>query len=159
MGRPGDRLLFETIFSLFSEVFINYFMLTLRKIDYTAQTVLGIITVLSLPIFFAYGLLAGLFLLGSWQLFSAFFNTSSFLSSGLGRHICNYWKFTGLVFAFLFLCIPVSGLFKPDEVQLLGAVAVAGSIPLSVYYMVIYKKLIGHFVLRHELSGLLRSKH
>ena len=134
-------------------------MLTLRRIDYAAQYFLGVIMVLSLPVFFAYGFLAGLLLLGSWQLFSAFFNTSSFLRSGLGRQICNYWKFTGLVFAFLFLCIPLSRLFNPDDVQVLGAVAIAGSIPVAVYYMVIYKKLIGHFALRHELSGLLRSKH
>lgn len=134
-------------------------MLTLRKIDFVVQFVFGFIMVLSFPVFFAFGFPAGLLLLGSWQLLSAFFNTSSFRSSGLGRQIWNYWKFTGLVFAFFCLCIPLSSVLKQDDVRLLSTFAISASLPVAVYYMVIYKRLIGHFALRHELSGLLRSKH
>jgi TRAP-type uncharacterized transport system fused permease subunit len=66
---------------------------------------------------------------------------------------------TGLVFAFLFLCVPLSELFDPDDVQVIAVVAVVGSVPVAVYYLTIYNKLIKHFELRNELGGLVKSKH
>lgn len=131
----------------------------LRKIDYSVQLVLGVIMLLSLPVFFLYGFLAGLFLLGFIQLVSAVSNTSGFLTNGLGNEICNYWKYTGLIFASLFLCIPLAELFNPDDVQVLGAIGITASVPVSVYYLNIYKKLIRHLAFKNELEGLIKSKH
>jgi hypothetical protein len=134
-------------------------MLLLRKADYYIEFVLGILMLLSIPILFFYGFLAGLFVMGCWQLFSASVNTNSFLAAGLSKQICTYWKWTGVVMAFLFLCIPLSNFFNPDNVQVLGAIALSGSVPVAIYYLTIYKKLIGHFELRQELSGIIKSHH
>jgi hypothetical protein len=134
-------------------------MLLLRKTDYYIEFVLGILMLLSIPVLFFYGFLAGLFVMGCWQLFSAAINTNSFLTAGFSKQICTYWKWAGVVMAFLFLCIPLSELFKTDDVQVLGAIAVAGSIPIAIYYIIIYKKLIDHFELRQELSGIIKSHH
>lgn len=114
---------------------------------------------LSVPVLFYFGFPAGLFLLGCWQLLSAFFNTSCFYNNGMGYQICSYWKYAGLIFTLLFVSVPLAGLLNPDDVQVLAAVAVMAAIPVAVYYLKIYKKLIGHLVLRHELGGLIRSKH
>ena len=127
-------------------------MLLFRRIDHSVQWILGTGMLISLPGFLPYGFLAGLFLMGCWQLFSASLNTKSFLYNGLGKEICSYWKFTGLVFACLFLCIPLAELFDPDDVQVLGAVAVSAGAPIAVYYLLIYKKLIHHPELRKELG-------
>jgi hypothetical protein len=134
-------------------------MMRLRKTDHSIQCVLGFILLLSLPALLFYGFLAGLFLLGCWQLLSAFFNTSSFYYNGMGYQICSYWKYTGLIFVILFLWILLAKPVNPDDVQVLAVVAVTAAIPVAVYYLNIYKKLIGHLVLRNELGGLLRSKH
>ena len=131
----------------------------LRKTDHRIQCVLGLTLLFSLPALLFYGFLAGLFLLGCWQLLSAFFNTSSFYNNGMGYQICFYWKYTGLIFVLLFLCILFSKPLNPGNVQVLAVVAFTAAIPVAVYYLNIYKKLIGHLVLRNELGGLLRSKH
>ena len=134
-------------------------MIRLRKIDHGIQCVLGVIMFLSVPVSFFYGFLAGFFLLGCWQLFSAFFNTRSFYNNGMGYQICSYWKYTGLLFALLFIGIQLSKLVNPGDVQLLAATVVTAAVPVAVYYLHIYRKLISHLVLRDELSGLIRSKH
>jgi hypothetical protein len=103
--------------------------------------------------------MAGLFLMGCWQLFSAAVNTRAFLSYGLPVEIGKYWTCTGLVMGALFLCVPLADLFDPDDVQVLAGVAVVGAIPVAVYYLVIYRKLIDHIIVRREVSGLIKSKH
>lgn len=134
-------------------------MLTLRKIDHGFQTTLGIIMILSLPVLLLYGFLAGLFLMGFIQLISAVSNTSAFLANGMGPQICNYWKYTGLVIASLFICVPLAEIFNPDDVQVIGAFGIAGAVPVAAYYLHIYKKLIGHLSFKNELGGLIKSKH
>lgn len=134
-------------------------MLLLRKTDYYIQYITGIIMLLSIPVLFFYGFLAGLFIMGCWQLFSASINTTGFLSAGLSKYICTYWKWTGIVMACLFLCVPLAELFKADDVQVLGGVAVVASIPVAIYYLFIYNKLLAHLELRKELGGLLKSNH
>ena len=134
-------------------------MRTLKKIDYYLQCTLGVMMILSIPILFLFGFLAGLFLLGFWQLVSAVLNTNSFMRSGLAKEIMNYWKYTGLVMATLFACVPLSWLFDPDDIQVVGVVAVIASVPVGCYYLSIYHKLLEALKLRHELSGLVKSKH
>jgi hypothetical protein len=114
-------------------------MLLLRKIDYTLQLALACLMILSIPFFFFFGFMAGLFLMGCWQLLSAVSNTNSFIRSGLSKEIINYWKFTGIVMASLFACFPLSTVFG--------------------YYLRIYNKLIDALKMRHELGGLIKSKH
>lgn len=134
-------------------------MLFIRKADYYFQFTVGIIMLLSIPVLFIYGFFAGLFFMGCWQLFSASFNTSSFMGAGLSKEIGSYWKWTGIVMASLFLCVPLAELFKADDVQVLGGFAVVASIPVAIYYLSIYNKLLAHLALRNELGGLLKSNH
>ncbi len=134
-------------------------MITLRKIDLYIQVALGILTILSIPFLYLYGLLGGLLILGCWQLFSASLNTNSFLATGYGKRICTYWKWNGIAIALLFLCIPLSWLFNPDNVQVLGAIAISGAIQIAIFYIVIYMQLIDHLNLRDELSGVIKSHH
>jgi len=134
-------------------------MLLIRKIDHAAQLVLCVMAILLFPVFLLFGFLAGLFLLGFWQLLSASLNTNSFLANGLGTQICTYWKFTGLIFASLFICVPLSRLFNPDDVQVLAGIGIAASVPVAFYYLNIYKKLIDTFSFKTELGGLIKSKH
>lgn len=132
-------------------------MLLLRKIDYYGQCTLGIIMLLSIPVLFWYGVAAGLFIVGCWQLFSASFNTVSFLHAGMSNQIGTYWKWTGIIIALLFLCYPLSVVFDPDDVQVIAGIAVAVAIPVAWYYLHIYTRLFTHLSLRHELGGILKS--
>ena len=134
-------------------------MKLLRKIDYYSQVILGIAMLLSIPVLLHYGFLAGLFVMGCWQLLSAFFNTGSFLAVGMGKEICRYWKFTGLIFAALFLCFPLSYIFDPDDVQVLGAVGISAAVPLACYYIFIYKLMMNHYEIRQEIGTIIKSKH
>jgi hypothetical protein len=134
-------------------------MTLLRKADYYFQFAVGIIMLLSIPVLFFYGFFAGLFFMGCWQLFSASLNTSSFLTASLSKEIGTYWKWAGIVMACLFLCVPLTELFNADDVQVLGGIAVAASIPVAIYYLFIYKRLLAHLALRKELGGLLKSNH
>jgi hypothetical protein len=131
----------------------------LRKFDYYGQCILAVMMFISIPILFFYGFLAGLFVLGCWQLLSAAANTYTFLLHGRSRLICNYWRWTGIVMAFLFLCIPLSKVFNPDDVQVLGVIAIIASIPLAWYYLRIYYRLIQFMKAKTELGALIRSKH
>ncbi len=134
-------------------------MLTLRKIDYYSQFALGIIMLVSIPVLFIYGFLAGLFILGCWQLLSASLNTGCFIASGHSRQIGTYWKWTGILMAMIFACFPLSEMFDPDDVQVLAGIAVVGSVPVAYYYLDIYHNLIETIKLKEELSGLVKSNH
>jgi hypothetical protein len=134
-------------------------MRTLKKIDYHLQCMLGILMLLSVPFFFLFGFMAGLFLMGFWQLVSAILNTNCFMYSGLTKEIVNYWKYTGMVMAALFACVPLSSIFNPDDVQVLAGIGIVASVPVACYYLHIYHKLIEALKLRHELGGLIKSKH
>ena len=131
----------------------------LRKIDYCGQCILAVTMFISIPVFFFYGFLSGLFVLGCWQLLSAAINTFTFLLHGRSRQICQYWRWTGIVMASLFLCAPLSNVFNTDDVQVLAAIAIIGSIPLGWYYLRIYYRLIKHIEAKMELGALIKSKH
>lgn len=134
-------------------------MLLPRQIDYYGQYTLGIIMIVSLPFFLWFGFLAGLLLIGCWQLFSASVNTPAFLLYGLQQEIGKYWKCTGLVTGMIFLCVPLAELFNPDDVQVIAWIGVIAAIPIAIYYLHIYRKLIDHIIVRREVSGLIKSKH
>jgi hypothetical protein len=131
----------------------------IRKLDFYGQCILAIIMLISIPMLLFYGFMAGLFLMGCWQLLSAAANTFAFLLHGRSRQICIYWRCTGIVIAILFICIPLSEFLDPDGVQVLAAIAIIASIPLAWYYLKIYYRLIHHIEVRSELQALIKSKH
>jgi len=134
-------------------------MLTLRRTDFFLQILLAALMVLSIPIYWFIGFLAGLFILGIWQLLSAFLNTRRFLSTGMGLEICTYWKFTGLVFATVFISVILDQVVEVSWWQGIALAAGIGSVALAIYYLHIYHILVERMALREELDGLTKSKH
>lgn len=134
-------------------------MHTLRKIDWYAQLTISVASVFSIPLLFLYGLGAGLFLMGFWQLLSAVLNSSHFIQHGLQQQIIRYWKLAGSIMAALFLCFILPFFFDGDDVQVGIFIAVAASIPVALFYLKIYRQLIENISLRNEIDGLTKSKH
>ena len=132
--------------------------MVIRKIDLYFQVSLGIIMIASIPFLFFYGFGAGLFILGCWQLLSSAINTYGFLHHDLGKQIKKYWIYTGTVLFILLCCVPLSKWFDPDDVQVIFWSGTACSIPIAVYYMIIYNRLIKKLEFRKELSGFTKSK-
>ena len=134
-------------------------MKTVRKIDFYGQLVLGSLMILSVSVLLIYGFLAGLFILGCWQLLSAVFNTKAFIHSGHSKQIWNYWRCCLADLTSLFLTWLFGESFKIDYVHVVYWIAIAGSVFIAIYYLKIYKNLIEFFSLRDELGGLTKSKH
>ena len=134
-------------------------MKTLRKIDYYGQLVLGSLMILSIPVLSFYGFLAGLFILGCWQLLSAVINTKAFTHSRHSKRIWNYWICCLADLALLFLLWHFGRSFDIDYVQVIYWIAISGSVFIAIYYLKIYKNLIDFFSLRDEIDGLTKSKH
>lgn len=134
-------------------------MVLLRKIDYYIQIFIGILMILSVPVLFLYGFLTGLFVLGCWHLFSAAFNTRTYIIIGLSKQVNIYWKWTGLILFILFLSIFLSRSFDQDYMHIPACVAVIGSVPVAIYYLYIYNKMISHISMKKELEGVIKSKH
>jgi hypothetical protein len=131
-------------------------MLTVRRIDYYGQVLLGTLMIISTPILLFYGFLAGLFILGWWQLFSALLNTSTFWNAGYSKQIINYWLWTAIDLGALFVTIPLSRFFNPDDVQVIGGIAIVCSTFIAIYYLRIYRRLTDKLYLRKELKGLIK---
>jgi hypothetical protein len=134
-------------------------MKTLRQMDYVLQLIFSVITLSVSVVLYYFGFLAGLFIIGCWQLLSAILNTSAFLNAGMGKEICNYWKFVGLVFVCFFLYYPLTIIFEPDDMQVIIGIGLVGAIPIAIYYLSIYSKLIRHFSMRDEVAGVIKSNH
>ena len=134
-------------------------MKTLRKIDCYGQLILAILMVLSVPTFLLPLFLAGLFIMGFWQLISAISNTYAFIYSGYKKQILLYWKLCIADFALLFSFRQVDKIYNPEHAQVTFWIAIAGAVAIAVYYWKIYFKLIEHIALRNELQGLIKSKH
>lgn len=134
-------------------------MKTLRKTDYYGQLILGSLMILSVPVLLFYGFLAGLFILGCWQLLSAVFNTKAFIHSGHSKQIWSYWSSCLMDLALLFLSWLFGKSLNTDYVQVFCWIAISGAVFVAIYYLKIYKNLIDFFSLRDELDGLTKSKH
>jgi hypothetical protein len=102
--------------------------------------------------------MAGLFIMGCWQLLSAILNTYSFIRSGYKRQIYLYWKLCIADLGLLFLSFWLDKFFEPGATQLITGIALAGSAAIAVFYLRIYFKLIDLIALKNELDGLLKSK-
>jgi hypothetical protein len=134
-------------------------MKMLRKIDYYGQLILAALMFLSVPLLLYYGFLAGLFIMGCWQLVSAAFNTNAFLHSVYRRQIWSYWKLCFCRSPVTFLILAFSETFNAGLLQVIFWIAIAGAAAIAVYYLKIYNDLIEFISLRNELDGLTKSKH
>jgi len=134
-------------------------MKILRNIDYYGQLLLGFLMLLSVPVLLIYGFLAGLFILGCWQLLSALFNTKAFIYTGHSKQIWSYWSCCIVDLTLLFLPWLFEKTFKTDFVQVFYWISISGAVLIAIYYLKIYKDLIQFFSLRDELDGLTKSKH
>jgi len=134
-------------------------MLRIKKIDCYGQLILASCMLLSIPIFYFFGLGIGLFLLGCWQLISALGNTPGFIHTGYKKQILLYWTFC---IADLSL-IAVLFLFEYDLSETLLMIvfwiAIGAALFIAGYYLRIYYRLIDLLSLRNELDGLTKSKH
>ncbi len=127
-------------------------MFILRKADFYIEAAILALVFISIPLLYVYGFLTGLFVLGIVQLLSAGLNTKAFLRKALKAQIKRYWIFTASILLILF----VAFLFPGKKDQLLWIVAVPAIIT-SVYYLIIYQKLISNIRLRNELAGFTKS--
>jgi len=134
-------------------------MKLIRKIDYYGQLILGSLMLLSLPVLLFYGFLAGLFILGCWQLLSAAFNTKAFVHTGHRKQIRSYWSCCLAELAIFFLSWYSGKTFNTASVQVLYWIALPGAVLIAIFYLKLYKNLIQFFSLRDELDGLTKSKH
>jgi len=133
-------------------------MNTLRRIDWYGQVIMGSLMILSLPFLFCYGFLAGLFVLGGWQLLSAATNTVSFVHSGFRKEIAGYWIWVLIVFAVFFPGWVLSEFFGTGYTAVTAYMSMAATPLITFYYLRIYKKLVDYCELRNELSGFTKSK-
>src|SRR6187397_211009 len=134
-------------------------MKIVRRIDYYGQLILGSLMLLSVPLLLFYGFLAGLFILGCWQLISAVLNTKAFIHTGHNKQIGIYWSCCIADLTILFLFWYFEKTFKIDNTQVFFWVAISGALFIAIYYLKIYNNLLQFFSLRDELDGLTKSKH
>ena len=130
-----------------------------RKIDYYGQLILGSLILLSVPLLLFYGFLAGLLILGCWQLLSAVFNTKAFVHTGHSKQIWSYWSCCIADLAIFFLSWYFEKTLNTGSVQVFYWIALPGAVLIAIYYLKLYKNLIQFFSLRDELDGLTKSKH
>ncbi len=147
------RLLFETIFSIFSENLKFNDMLILRKIDWYIQFIIMIAMVASIPLMAFFGFLIGLFALGIIQLLSATMNTSALLRNGFRSRIIRYWLFVVYDLCILFSAACWGG----DIGQITIVIVLICASGIAVYYFLIYKKLIELMEIRKELAGFTKQ--
>ena len=132
-------------------------MNALRKIDWYGQFFFGIIMILSIFILFFYGFGFGLLILGSWQLISALANTYAFTRNGLKKEIRNYWISSVTDLLIFFSPFFLKNIFDEDDLEVLVWTGATLGVPIAIYYLRIYKKLIMYVDLSNELTGF--TKH
>ena len=132
-------------------------MNTIRKIDWYGQFWFGIIMILSIFITFLYGFGFGLLILGAWQLISALANTNGFIKNGLKKEIRNYWIFAVTDLLIFFSPFLLKNIFDKDDLEVLTWTGAILGVPIAIYYLLIYKKLINYVDLLNELTGF--TKH
>jgi len=134
-------------------------MKTVRRIDYYGQLILGSLVLLSFAVLLFYGFLAGLFILGCWQLLSAVFNTKAFIHTGHSKQIGRYWSYCLVDLAILVPAWYFGETLKANSIQVFYSIALSGAVFIAIYYLRIYNGLIQFISLRDELDGLTKSKH
>jgi hypothetical protein len=131
-------------------------MLVAQKIDWHFQFWLGVIMIISIPFLFLYGFGFGLLILGAWQLISASVNTRSFLQNAMKKEIRNYWIFSIIDLIIFFCPFFLDGLFDQDDLEVLTWAGATCGLPIAVYYIWIYKKLLQSEENTKELNGFIK---
>ncbi len=124
-------------------------MNTLRRIDWNAQLVIGILSLLM--IWTIYITLFGEAILGVWQLLSAMANTVPMLRSPFKKQIKTYW-----ILVLVSLVLLMSPQFL-GESYWASAISIVGSWAIAWYYWRIYKLFIEHVEYRKEIATLIRN--
>lgn len=127
----------------------------LRRIDVYVQIGILILSVLLVPFLYFFAPLLGLFFLGIVQLVSALLNTSPFIRNGFKKKIITYW--IGALLDLVPVSIGLFGYAKSFVSDILIVMSLGGGFILSIYYIVIYKKLIENLYIKGELSGFTKS--
>jgi hypothetical protein len=130
-----------------------------RKIDYSGQLILTTLMLFSIPVLYLYGFLAGLCIMGCWQVISAACNTNAFINSGHKKRIGYFWIYCVADLALLSLRWLPREMFNPGFSQVIFWIAIAGAPAIAIYYLKIYNDFIEFISLRNELDGLTKSKH
>jgi hypothetical protein len=134
-------------------------MKTLQRIDWYGQVFFSGSMILSIPFLLFYGFGVGLLILGGWQLISAFLNTYSFIQNGFKKEIRNYWIFT-IVDLIIFFCpFLLDTIFERDDLEVLTWAGAFFGIPIAIYYLVKYDKLIKQIDLSKELNGFVKQNN
>ena len=133
-------------------------MNTLRRIDWNAQLVIAIISLVM--IWTIYLTLIGEAILGVWQLISALANTAPMLRSPFKKQIKTYWILA--LVSLLFLIFPQflgeahRGSLVSETWEVLRGISIVGSWGIAWYYWRIYNLFIEHVDHRKELDTLMR---
>jgi hypothetical protein len=128
-------------------------MILLRKIDYHGQLILISCMLLSIPIFYFFGVGPGLFVLGCWQIISALANTPMFIHTGYKKQIMIYWTFCIVDLSLIALLFLFEKDLTEDLFLVIFWVAIGTAIFIATYYLRIYYRLIELLFIRNELDG------
>jgi hypothetical protein len=131
-------------------------MNTARKIDWYGQIFFSSLMALSIFIMLFYSFGFGLLILGGWQLISAAMNTYSFSKNGFKKEIRIYWIFTFTDLAIFFCPFFLDRIFDRDDLEVLTWTGAFLGIPIAIYYLVKYNKLIKHIDVLEELNGFVK---
>ena len=134
-------------------------MLLIKKIDCYGQLILASCMLLSIPIFYFFGLGIGLFLLGCWQLISALGNTPGFIHTGYKKQILLYWTFCIVNLSLIAALFLFENDLSETLLMIVFWIAIGSALFIAGYYLRIYYRLIDLLSLRNELDGLTKSKH
>ena len=134
-------------------------MLRIRKKDYYGQLILVTCTVLSIPFFYFVGVGMGLFLLTCWQLISALVNTIAFIHTVYKKQILLYWTFSIVNLSLITFLFLFENDLPEDLILVIFWITFGVALPIAIYYLRIYYRLIELLFLRNELDGLTKSKH
>ena len=133
-------------------------MNTIRRIDWNAQLVIGVLSLVMLwTIYFT---LIGEAILGVWQLISALANTAAMLRTPFKKQIKTYWILVLVSLAFLVspALLHEKYWYTPiyQAYEVLRGISIFGSWGIAWYYWRTYKLFIEHLEYRKEINTLIR---
>jgi hypothetical protein len=131
-------------------------MLMVRKIDWYIQVGLSVILIISLPVLFLHGLGWSFCIPGAWQLISSLANTSGFFQTGMKKEIRMYWILAVIDLIIFFSPFFLKSLFDADGSEVLTYAGAVCGIPVAVYYLRVYNRLIQQLKTTEELTGFVR---
>jgi hypothetical protein len=134
----------------------------IRKFDIVLQSILLAVIIIIIPFGGIFLSLAGLFILGCWQLLSASVNTLLVNKNAfLNHHFKKYWLHTGIVLiTFFILWFLEENLTTYNTVWTwLIAIPLLLSAFIAAEYIWLYSKIITEKNFRKELGTVIRQHH